>query len=68
MDCQCFGRSKDPEGESDQQHKSSNTESSNNEFNDPRIPLTRKQKFVLIKNWKGIERDVTNAGIEMFLK
>ncbi|CAG9530967.1 unnamed protein product [Cercopithifilaria johnstoni] len=33
-----------------------------------RIPLTEKQKFVLTKNWKGIDREVTEAGVEMFLK
>ncbi|KAM3717963.1 Neuroglobin [Dirofilaria immitis] len=35
---------------------------------DPRIPLTHKQKYVLTKNWKGIDREVSEAGVEMFLK
>ncbi|VDO39766.1 Uncharacterized protein BM_BM10027 [Brugia malayi] len=35
---------------------------------DPRIPLTQKQKYVLTKNWKGIDREVSAAGVEMFLK
>uniref|UniRef100_A0A915PTF1 Globin family profile domain-containing protein n=1 Tax=Setaria digitata TaxID=48799 RepID=A0A915PTF1_9BILA len=35
---------------------------------DPRIPLTQKQKYVLTKNWKGIDREVCAAGVEMFLK
>ncbi|KAL3984947.1 hypothetical protein ACH3XW_36595 [Acanthocheilonema viteae] len=34
---------------------------------DPRIPLTQKQKYVLTKNWKGIDREVSAAGVEMFL-
>lgn len=34
----------------------------------PRIPLTQKQKYVLKKNWKGIDREVIAAGVEMFLK
>ncbi|EJW79725.1 hypothetical protein WUBG_09366 [Wuchereria bancrofti] len=67
MKCLCFGRNEIPVNVSDQYCKS-NAKSANDEFNDSRIPLTRKQKFVLIKNWKGIERDVTTAGIEMFLK
>ncbi|VDK81606.1 unnamed protein product [Litomosoides sigmodontis] len=33
-----------------------------------RIPLTEKQKYVLIKNWKGIDREVTAAGTEMFIR
>lgn len=67
MMCSCLGRNKIPINVSDQYGKSS-PNSTGDEFNDSRIPLTRKQKFVLIKNWKGIERDVTTAGIEMFLK
>uniref|UniRef100_A0A0R3RM84 GLOBIN domain-containing protein n=1 Tax=Elaeophora elaphi TaxID=1147741 RepID=A0A0R3RM84_9BILA len=35
---------------------------------DTRIPLTQKQKYVLTKNWKGIDREVSAAGVEMFLK
>uniref|UniRef100_A0A8R1TWY9 GLOBIN domain-containing protein n=1 Tax=Onchocerca volvulus TaxID=6282 RepID=A0A8R1TWY9_ONCVO len=35
---------------------------------DPRIPLTQKQKYLLTKNWKGIDREVCAAGVEMFLK
>lgn len=38
------------------------------EYDDPRIPLTKKQKFILTKNWKGIARDVTEAGANMFVK
>ncbi|KAM3717962.1 Cytoglobin-1 [Dirofilaria immitis] len=67
MKCLCLGRERIPVNVSDQYHKQS-TKTTTDEFDDLRIPLTRKQKFVLIKNWKGIERDVTNAGIEMFLK
>ncbi|EFO18898.1 hypothetical protein LOAG_09598 [Loa loa] len=36
--------------------------------NDPRIQLTQKQIYVLTKNWKGIDRKVCEAGVEMFLK
>lgn len=35
---------------------------------EPRIPLTEKQKYVLTKNWKGIDREVTAAGTEMFVR
>ncbi|VDN27300.1 unnamed protein product [Gongylonema pulchrum] len=38
------------------------------EEEDSRIPLTKKQKYVLTKNWKGIAREVSVAGVEMFLK
>lgn len=38
------------------------------EKDDPRIPLTKKQKYLLTKNWKGIAREVSVAGVEMFLK
>ncbi|VDK84428.1 unnamed protein product [Litomosoides sigmodontis] len=65
--CSCLGRNKLPVNVTDQCNKSSG-KPTDDEFNDSRIPLTRRQKFVLTKNWKGIERDVTNAGIEMFLK
>ncbi|VDN06464.1 unnamed protein product [Thelazia callipaeda] len=70
MNCWRFGRSKTSVAASEESKKSENDSSVQNdhEFNDLRIPLTRKQKFVLIRNWKGIERDVTTAGIEMFLK
>lgn len=44
------------------------TSQQDDDFNDSRLPLTRKQKFVLTKNWKGIEREVSSAGVEMFLK
>ncbi|VBB27497.1 unnamed protein product [Acanthocheilonema viteae] len=67
MNCSCLGRKRIPVNVSDQYHKS-NIKSTSDELIDNRIPLTRKQKFILIKNWKGIERDVTTAGIEMFLK
>ncbi|CAG9538432.1 unnamed protein product [Cercopithifilaria johnstoni] len=69
MNCSCltWNRNRILANEPDQYNKS-NAKKIDSEFNDPRIPLTRKQKFVLIKNWKGIERDVTTAGIEMFLK
>ncbi len=35
---------------------------------DPRIPLNARQKFVLIKNWKGISREATKTGANMFVK
>lgn len=67
MHCSCLGRNKIPTNVTDQ-YNELNSKAIDDEFNDARIPLTRRQKFVLIKNWKGIERDVTNAGTEMFLK
>lgn len=39
-----------------------------NTFTDNRIPLTERQKFLLIKNWKGTSREVTEAGANMFIK
>lgn len=35
---------------------------------DPRIPLSAKQKFLLTKNWKGISRQVCETGVQMFVK
>ncbi|OZC12121.1 hypothetical protein X798_00640 [Onchocerca flexuosa] len=67
MKCSCLGRKEISAGGTVRYCKSS-AKSTADEFENPRIPPTRKQKFVSIKNWKGIKRDVTNAGIEMFLK
>ncbi|VDK28343.1 unnamed protein product [Gongylonema pulchrum] len=67
MNCSCFGSKKTSPTVSTEPKKST-PPAKDDEFNDSRIPLTRKQKFVLIKNWKGIEREVSAAGIEMFLK
>uniref|UniRef100_A0A914VJJ8 Globin family profile domain-containing protein n=1 Tax=Plectus sambesii TaxID=2011161 RepID=A0A914VJJ8_9BILA len=35
---------------------------------DPRIPLNTRQKFTLVKNWKGISRQATETGANMFVK
>ncbi|XP_071528381.1 neuroglobin-like [Panulirus ornatus] len=35
---------------------------------DPRIPLTAKQKFNMVKSWKGISRALQPTGVHMFLK
>ncbi|KAK0410295.1 hypothetical protein QR680_005049 [Steinernema hermaphroditum] len=35
---------------------------------DPRIPLTERQKFLLVANWKGISRKATETGATMFVQ
>lgn len=35
---------------------------------DPRIPLTAKQKFNMVKSWKGINRALQPTGVYMFLE
>lgn len=67
MNCSCFGAKKASATVCSEPEKPS-PPAKDDEFNDTRIQLTRKQKFLLIKNWKGIEREVTTTGIEMFLK
>ena len=36
--------------------------------NDPRLPLTVRQKFSISKSWKGINRAIEQTGVIMFLK
>lgn len=35
---------------------------------DPRLPLTARQKFSIIKSWKGIARAIEPTGVYMFVK
>ena len=35
---------------------------------DTRLPLTAMQMFKLKKNWKGIQRQMADAGRELFVK
>ncbi|XP_045187806.2 neuroglobin-like [Mercenaria mercenaria] len=35
---------------------------------DPRLPLTVRQKFNIMKSWKGIARNISDTGILMFLR
>lgn len=35
---------------------------------DPRLPLTVRQRFSIIKSWKGISRAMESTGIYMFVK
>ncbi|KAF0301078.1 Neuroglobin [Amphibalanus amphitrite] len=35
---------------------------------DPRLPLTIRQKFSIVKSWKGISRTMEPTGIYMFVK
>nr|AJO70031.1 neuroglobin isoform 1 [Cherax cainii]AJO70032.1 neuroglobin isoform 2 [Cherax cainii] len=35
---------------------------------DPRLPLTARQKFNIIKSWKGISRAIEPTGVYMFVK
>lgn len=35
---------------------------------DPRIPLNMRQVFKLKQSWKGIKRNITEAGVEMFIR
>lgn len=35
---------------------------------DPRLPLTARQRFNIIKSWKGIARAIEPTGVYMFVK
>ena len=35
---------------------------------DPRLPLTVRQKFNIMKSWKGIARNIESTGVMMFLR
>ena len=35
---------------------------------DPRLPLTVRQKFNIMKSWKGIARNIQETGVLMFLR
>jgi hypothetical protein len=35
---------------------------------DPRIPLTGRQIFLIKRSWKGISRNMCETGINMFLR
>lgn len=35
---------------------------------DPRLPLTARQKFSMVKSWKGISRALEPTGVYMFLQ
>ena len=35
---------------------------------DPRLPLNARQVFKLKKSWKGVGRDLIDAGVEMFVR
>jgi len=35
---------------------------------DPRLPLTIRQKFSIVKSWKGISRAMESTGVYMFVK
>lgn len=35
---------------------------------DPRIPLTARQKFQISKSWKAIARAMEQTGVSMFIK
>lgn len=35
---------------------------------DPRLPLTARQKFSIVKSWKGISRALGPTGVTMFIK
>ncbi|KHN82250.1 hypothetical protein Tcan_03535 [Toxocara canis] len=68
MRCSCFRARSDSADCPEKPIASQSNEGANSEYDDPRIPLTKKQKFVLTKNWKGISREVTEAGANMFVK
>ncbi|MFH4977198.1 hypothetical protein AB6A40_003907 [Gnathostoma spinigerum] len=54
---------------SEAKHIKTNVISKNDEksVDELRTALSKKQKYVLTKNWKGISRDVTTAGANMFV-
>lgn len=33
---------------------------------DPRLPFTKREAFKLLQSWRGIKRNITGAGVEMF--
>ena len=35
---------------------------------DPRIPLNVRQVFKLKQSWKGIKRNISETGVEMFIR
>ena len=35
---------------------------------DPRIPLNVRQVFKLKQSWKGIKRNISDTGVEMFIR
>ena len=35
---------------------------------DPRLPLTVRQRFNIMKSWKGIARNIQETGVLMFLR
>ena len=35
---------------------------------DPRIPLTTRQIFLLQRSWRGISRNMSETGLNMFLR
>lgn len=35
---------------------------------DSRLPLTARQRFLITKSWKGIERALTPTAVTMFVK
>uniref|UniRef100_A0A0K0EIZ9 GLOBIN domain-containing protein n=1 Tax=Strongyloides stercoralis TaxID=6248 RepID=A0A0K0EIZ9_STRER len=43
-------------------------DNSNKNINDNRVPLTERQKFLLVKNWKGISRRARDAGTNLFVQ
>ena len=44
----------------------SSEENGNAKF-DPRLPLTVRQRFNIMKSWKGIARNIQETGVLMFL-
>lgn len=35
---------------------------------DPRLPLTDRQKYIMISSWKGVQRAMEDTGVNMFLQ
>ena len=35
---------------------------------DPRLPLTARQKYTMLASWKGISRAMEPTGVYMFIK
>ena len=35
---------------------------------DPRLPLTVRQRFNIMKSWKGIARNIQETGVLMFMR
>uniref|UniRef100_A0A8R1TX83 Uncharacterized protein n=1 Tax=Onchocerca volvulus TaxID=6282 RepID=A0A8R1TX83_ONCVO len=59
MKCSCLGRKK-ISADVINHYCESKAKSTADEFDDPQISLTRKQKFVLIENWKAKENEVND--------